>query len=189
MLHPTDTCTYLAGWPCVGPGPCRYDPNGGAYLLLAYTSGSVILWDTSGHSSVAAFDRCAVGLVGVRWMAWAPGNFMALRYYTCAAQCRLRPRVAVDVNPLPQTSSSLHECFSLSVHEQQPKTRFNLMALRHFSCRREQLQDGSSESLHRLAEVFHRDHSPRGDGQWHPRRRVAARAGTGSRTARDLPRR
>lgn len=68
--------------------PYRHDPHGGAYVLVAYSSGSVVLWDVAAHSCMATFERCAVGLVGVRWMAWAPGNFLALRYFNASVrQC------------------------------------------------------------------------------------------------------
>lgn len=57
----------------------RHDPHGGAYVLIGYSSGSVLLWDAADHCSMTTFERCAVGLTGIRWMAWASGNFLALR--------------------------------------------------------------------------------------------------------------
>lgn len=48
-------------------------------MLVGYSCGTVVLWDAASHISIATFDRCIVGLAGIRWMAWAPGNFLTLR--------------------------------------------------------------------------------------------------------------
>ncbi|CAM9815043.1 unnamed protein product, partial [Ectocarpus fasciculatus] len=64
----------------------KHDPHRGPYVLVGYSSGTVVLWDAAGHHSVAAFDRCAVGLAGIRWMAWAPGNFLVLSSKTAVGK-------------------------------------------------------------------------------------------------------
>ncbi|CAM9818830.1 unnamed protein product, partial [Discosporangium mesarthrocarpum] len=57
----------------------RYEPLGGTYLLVAYQTGTVVIWDTSKGSEITSFSRCTPGLVSARWMPWSPGNFLTLR--------------------------------------------------------------------------------------------------------------
>lgn len=61
-------------------------------MLVGYSSGTVVMWDAAGHCAMSKFDRCIVGLAGIRWMAWAPGNFLALR-----SACRSIKLTAVDL--------------------------------------------------------------------------------------------
>eukprot|EP00903_Cladosiphon_okamuranus_P008010 g7728.t1 len=78
LLFPAEDCGSVVD--------LRHDPNRGPYLLIGYSSGTVVLWDAAGHCSIATFDRCIVGLAGIRWMAWAPGNFLALSSKTGVAK-------------------------------------------------------------------------------------------------------
>ena len=79
QLHHSSPVHALVHTICSFTFPSRHDPNKGPYVLVGYGSGAVVLWDAAGHCAITTFDRSVAGLAGIRWMAWAPGNFLAFR--------------------------------------------------------------------------------------------------------------
>lgn len=108
---------------------CRHDPHGGAYVLVGYTSGSVVLWDAAAHCSISTFDRCVAGLVGIRWMAWAPGNFLALRYDARGRNTALMVEGALPPRPLSDGMQLVPTVFSRRFRQNDTGHRVRVVTL------------------------------------------------------------